>query len=408
MVIMEYSVMAKGPMPPSWITHATLTNAAGTGLSANRRALQEARSGLKPCDFETIALKTWVGQVQGLEESPLPDRFALFDSRIHRLIRRGVEQDQFVEAVQKAQARYGTHRVGLIFATSTSGILETEVAYRQRDAEGRLPKGFRYQAVQNTFSGALFLSQYLKLQGPLLTLSTACSSSAKAFASASRWLAADLCDAVIIGAADSLCGTTIYGFHSLGLVAETPCQPFGENRTGISIGEAAGFALLERNPNQDTDLAVLGYGESSDAFHMSTPHPEGLGAKRAMLEAIDRAGLNPDQIDYVLLHGTGTQANDLSEDLAVSTVFGTQTPCSSIKGLIGHTLGVAGITNVLIGMLCLQAGWMPKTFMTQKLDHRLKSHVLTQSSSKKLDHIVCNAFGFGGSNCSLVIGRRHV
>lgn len=398
--------MAKTTMPPIWITHASLTNAAGTGLSANWSALQGEISGLKPCDFESVGLNTWVGRVQGLEERPLPEKFAPFDSRIHRLIRLGLEQDQFSEAVRNAQQRYGKHRVGLIFATSTSGILETEIAYRHRDTEGRLPEHFRYQTVQNTFSGALFLSQYLTLEGPLLTLSTACSSSAKAFASASRWIASDLCDAVIVAAADSLCGTTLYGFHALGLVAATPCQPFGEARNGISIGEGAGFALLEKSPKEGAHLAVLGYGESSDAFHMSSPHPEGLGARMAMMEAIDRAGLHADQIDYVLLHGTGTQANDLAEDLAVSSIFGAHTPCSSIKGLMGHTLGVAGITNVLIGMLCLQGGWMPKTFMTEMLDHRLKSHVLTKSTSKRLNRIICNAFGFGGSNCSLVIGRR--
>ena len=395
-------------MAPVWITRATLTNAAGTGLAANWVALRDETSGLKPCDFKSIALDTWVGRVPGLEETPLPEPLARFDSRIHRLIRLGLEQDQFAEAVRVAQARYGKHRVGLIFATSTSGVLETEMAYRHRDKAGRLPQSFRYQTVQNTFSGAHFIREYLALEGPLLTLSTACSSSAKAFASASRWIATDICDAVIVGAADSLCGTTLYGFHSLGLVAATPCQPFGETRSGISIGEGAGFALLERSPHNDRDPVLLGYGESSDAFHMSTPHPEGLGAKIAMSESIERSGLLAHQIDYVLLHGTGTQANDLAEDLAVFSICGAQTPCSSIKGLMGHTLGVAGITNVLMGMLCLKESWMPKTFMTQTLDPRLKSRVLTESTSKNLDFILCNAFGFGGSNCSLVIGRRPV
>ncbi|MFN5746435.1 MAG: beta-ketoacyl synthase N-terminal-like domain-containing protein, partial [Methylococcaceae bacterium] len=221
-----------------------------------------------------------------------------------------------------------------------------------------------------------------------------------------RWLAAGLCDAVVVGGADSLCLTTLYGFSALGLVSDEPCRPADRTRKGISIGEGAGFALLERSPaSVGSGLALLGYGESSDAYHMSTPHPEGLGAALAMTGALLRAGLAAEAVDYVILHGTATLANDSTEDLAISRLFGRATPCSSIKGWTGHTLGAAGIINALIAGLCINEGYAPASLNTRDVDPAFASHILTRPLSGPLSRVMSNAFGFGGNNASLIIGR---
>jgi 3-oxoacyl-[acyl-carrier-protein] synthase-1 len=256
------------------------------------------------------------------------------------------------------------------------------------------------------FSVSEFVRRRLNLKGPVASISTACSSSAKVFASASRWLAVGLCDAVVVGGVDSLCFMTLYGFASLGLLSETPCRPCDEGRNGLSIGEAAGFMLLERRGDRDGALQLLGYGESSDAHHMSTPHPEGLGAALAMERALDRADLKPIEIDYINLHGTGTPANDLAEDRAVRTTFGGRTPCSSTKGRTGHTLGAAGITEAILSALCLRHDFIPGTMHLNRLDPQLQSCVMLHSESRPLRAVVSNSFGFGGNNCSLIFGKR--
>ena len=395
------------PMSPVFINAGTLVSAVGAGMDATRTALREQRSGLRPCDFPGVSLSTWIGRVDGLAFRPVRRDLSAFDSRNNRLVQYGLEQDGFAEAVSVARERHGADRVGVIFGTSTSGILETEAAYRQRDgAGGRLPAHFSYRHTHNTFAGADFIRRYLGLAGPTLAISTACSSSAKVFASAARWLAAGLCDAVVVGGADSLCLTTLYGFSALGLVSDEPCRPADRSRKGISIGEGAGFALLERSPAPaGGGLALLGYGESSDAYHMSTPHPEGLGATVAMTAALLRAGLAAEAVDYAILHGTATLANDSTEDLAISRLFGNATPCSSIKGWTGHTLGAAGIINTLMAGLCISEGYAPASLNTREVDPSFASHILTRPLIGPLSRVISNAFGFGGNNASLIVGR---
>jgi len=238
-------------------------------------------------------------------------------------------------------------------------------------------------------------------------VSTACSSSAKVFASAWRLMHLGLCDAAVVGGVDSLCLNTLYGFSSLELVSPEPCRPAAPDRTGISIGEAAGFALLERpeRAGDHTGVALLGYGESSDAYHMATPHPEGTGAILSMQRALDCAGIAPEQVDYINLHGTATQTNDAMEDKATVTVFGSGTPCSSTKGWTGHTLGAAGITEAVISALCIQKGFMPRTLNTEEVDPAFGSRVLLEAREAPVACVLSNSFGFGGSNCSLVLGR---
>src|SRR5437764_9957282 len=294
-------------MNPLALTSFTATSCIGRGVAATLATLHERRTGLAPCAFETVTLDTWVGEVAGVDEAPLPATLREFECRNNRLAHLGLAQDGLAEAVQRAAARYGRERVGVFLGTSTSGILETELAYRERDPlSGALPAHFRYRGAHNTFSLAAFAQQALQLSGPAVVISCACSSSAKVFASARRAIEAGLIDAALVGGVDSLCLTTLYGFHSLQLSSASPCRPFDVARDGISIGEAAAFALLvpHRGTDRDEDVLLLGVGESSDAHHMSAPHPEGHGARSAMQNALRAAGLEAEAIDYINLHGT--------------------------------------------------------------------------------------------------------
>jgi 3-oxoacyl-[acyl-carrier-protein] synthase-1 len=224
-------------------------------------------------------------------------------------------------------------------------------------------------------------------------------------------MAAGLIDAAVVGGVDSLCLTTLYGFNSLGLISEQPCRPYDAQRNGLSIGEAAAFALLERIPEHPREnlsadaVLLLGAGESSDAYHMSSPHPDGRGARMAMQDALNMAGLQPAEIDYINLHGTATQNNDAAEGRAVSAVFGATTPCSSTKGATGHTLGAAGGLEAVICALALQHGFLPAGLNTQQIDPEQKLDYLLQNREQPVARVLSNSFGFGGTNCSLIFGR---
>jgi 3-oxoacyl-[acyl-carrier-protein] synthase-1 len=389
------------------VTAMATANPLGRGLVATWDALRKDRHGLRPNDFEDAAVKTWIGRVEGLEEDPITGELADFDCRNNRLALAALRQDGFEQAVAAARHRYGPARIGVLIGTTTSGILETELAYRRRtESGGLLPLNVRYRHTQNLFSVSDVVRRRLDLRGPVASISTACSSSAKVFASASRWIAAGLCDAVVVGGVDSLCFMTLYGFASLGLISDGPCRPCDVNRNGLSIGEAAGFMLLERHDARHDAVQLLGYGESSDAHHMSTPHPDGVGAALAMERALERAEMKPIDIDYINLHGTGTTANDLAEDRAIWRTFGGRTPCSSTKGRTGHTLGAAGITEAILATLCLRHDFIPGTLHTDRIDPQLQGCVMLQSDSRPLRAVISNSFGFGGSNCSLIFGKR--
>ncbi len=390
------------------LTRFTATSAIGRGLDATLASLRAERSGLAPCRFETVALETCVGEVAGIDEVRLPSELREFDCRNNRLAWLALSQDGFIEAVARCAARHGAQRTGVFLGTSTSGILETELAYRHRDpGSGALPPGFRYRGAHNTFSLAAFTQRALGLAGPAVVISSACSSSAKVFASARRAIEAGLIDAAVVGGVDSLCLTTLYGFHALQLVARTPCRPFDVARDGISIGEAAAFALLERPDHRvDSDtVLLLGTGESSDAYHMSTPPPDGRGARAAMLQALTAARLDPGDIGYINFHGTGTATNDAAEGQAVASVLGTEVPGSSTKGATGHALGAAGALEAVICALALKAGLMPAGTNTSQVDPALPVSYLRTSRRARLTHVMSNSFGFGGSNCTLILAR---
>lgn len=395
-------------MQPLVLSQFTLVSSLGAGIAATLAALREQRCGLSPCAFETVELDTCVGEVPGLDRQPVRDDLLAYDCRNNRLAQLALRQDGFENAVAAARDRYGAHRIGVFLGTSTSGVLETELAFRRRDAQtGALPPDFRYATTHNTFSLADFARRYLGLAGPAAVVSSACSSSAKVFGSAARLIAAGLCDAAVVGGVDTLCLTTLYGFSSLELTSATPCRPYDAARDGISIGEAGGFALLERETADSGPDAVrlLGVGDSCDAYHMSSPHPEGLGATLAMQAALRAANLAPGAIDYVNLHGTATRTNDASEDKAVFALFGGDTPCSSTKGATGHTLGAAGITEAVISALAIRHGFIPGGLNTRTIDPALRSRYVLHNEERRVDRVLSNSFGFGGTNCCLVLGR---
>lgn len=393
-------------MTPLPITHATLSTALGAGCDAHLAAIEAGRSGLRPCDFEDVTLPGWIGVVQGVDALALPAALAAHDCRNNRLAWLGLQQDGFLEAVAAARARWGAHRVAVLLGTSTSGILQTEHAYRRRGPDGALPADFRYAQTHNTHSLAGFVREALDLAGPGWVVSTACSSSAKVFGDAARLIEAGWIDAAVVGGVDSLCLTTLYGFNSLELLSPEICRPWDAGRRGLSLGEAAAFTLLQRAPVPGEVPAgrLLGVGESSDAHHMSSPHPEGRGAVEAMRQALAEAGLSPGDIDYINLHGTATPSNDAAEDRAVGAVFGRGVPCSSTKGATGHTLGAAGGVEAVIGLLALRHGLMPGGLNLRERDPALGIDYLAENRRAPLRHVLSNSFGFGGSNASLVLG----
>jgi len=395
-------------MAPLALSDFSVVSSVAAGRDATIAALREGRSGLAPCTFDDFPYPTYTGEIPGLDAGPLTGELAAFDCRNNRLARMALLQDGFIDSVAAARARYGADRIGVFVGTSTSGLRQTELAYRSQDhVSGGLPAGFDYARTHNTYSLARFVRAMCRLQGPAFVVSTACAATAKVFGSAARMIAAGICDAAIVGGADTLCATTLYGFHSLGVIAEAPCRPFDAGRRGISIGEAGGFALLEQPGAQHgaETVMLLGVGESADAYHMSSPHPEGVGARLAMERALAAAGLAPADIDYINLHGTATLVGDASEDQAVFGLFGGATPCSSTKGFAGHTLGASGAVEAAFCALAIQHGFLPGSPHTREIDPAFRSRYVREGRPARIDRVISNSFGFGGSNCSLVLGR---
>jgi 3-oxoacyl-[acyl-carrier-protein] synthase-1 len=397
------------PISPLEITAMTLVSCLGHGVDEHLQALQQRRSGLKPCNFAGATLSTYIGEVTGVNDVELPTGLAEFNCRNNRLALLCLQQDQFIDSVSQAKQRYGHDRIGLFLGTSTSGVEQTEQAFNQvSDCSQTLPDWFNYATTQETFSVVDFTRQLLGLNGVAQVIATACSSSAKTFATAWRHIESGYCDAAIVGGIDSLCLMTLYGFDSLQLVSSQPCRPGDASRDGLSIGEAAGFILLERaQPGAasaaDKRIQLLGFGESSDGYHMSSPHPQGVGAISAMQQALSRADRAPSDIDYINLHGTATPANDSSEDSAVSELF-PATPCSSTKGWTGHTLGAAGAIEAIFSILAIRHGLIPGSLQTHCKDPALLSNIQLENKRGDIDHVISNSFGFGGNNCSLLFG----
>ena len=384
---------------PLALTATSIVSAVGAGKVATAGALAEGRSGLRPNDFGGAG---WIGRVDGLEQHRLAPALARFDCRNNRLADMALGVDGFAAAVAAAVGRHGADRIAVVLGTSTSGVLSCEEAFAARGPDGALPASFDYDGTQDMFSAARFVRAALGLRGPALVVSTACASSAKAFIDAGHLMTAGLCDAAVVGGVDTLCHLTLRGFAALDLVSPGKCQPCDADRAGISIGEAAGFALVERG---DGPLHLLGAGATSDGYHMSSPHPQGAGAIGAMQGALASAGLAPGDIDYVNLHGTGTKANDAMEDAAVTAVFGPGMACSSIKGWTGHVLGACGIVGAVVSGLAIEFGLLPGCLGLQTPDPAFRAKVLPRNTQRRVRRVAVNSFGFGGINCTLLLGH---
>lgn len=310
-------------------------------------------------------------------------------------------------AIEALKIRHGAERIAVVLGSSTSGIAEGEAAIAQHLRTGEFPPAFHYTQ-QEMSAPAEFVARELQVRGPAWTISTACTSSAKAIASGARLLDLGVCDAVVVGGADSLCRLTLTGFSALEAVSHSVCNPFSVNRTGINIGEAAVLMVLTREPGP---VRLAGYGETSDAYHISAPHPEGLGAEAAMRAALASAGLQPADIDYINLHGTATEHNDLMESHAVARVFGSQIPCSSTKPLTGHTLGAAGALEAVFCYLTLLRGngRLPRHLWDGMRDPALAELLAlgADTLTRPPRRVMSNSFAFGGNNIALILERCH-
>ena len=388
-----------------YINDMGIVNALGSGKEkVLENLLNTDISGMKA--FESpIKHKTFlVGEVQETLPS-IPESLSSYKCRNNQLALAAVLQiEQQINILKKD---YPAERFGIVMGTSTSGIAEAELALKQFHKTQTFPKNYHYKQ-QEIGAVAEFLANYLEIKGPAYTVSTACSSSGKVFASARGLIEMDICDVVITGGADSLCELTLSGFKSLEAISETLCNPFSVNRKGINIGEAAAVFIISKN---QSDVALLGVGESSDAYHMSAPEPSGQGAKLAINLALEDAGLESSDIDYINLHGTGTQLNDSMESHAVFDVFGGSTYTSSTKALTGHTLGAAGATEIgLCWLLLTQSGnnLLPEHNFDGQLDPKLSkiNYCGTNVNIPRLDTVMSNSFAFGGNNVSVILGRK--
>ena len=381
------------------------TTAAGIDTSALRSALESQRSGLRPNDFPHSPLETWIGRIPDIDDIDLGP----WQSRNNALAFLALEQGSIKSSIERMIKSFSASRVGIVMGSSTSSIDRTELAYTQLTQAGQLRADFRQPLVHNPHAPSLFVSHYTGITGPSLTINTACSSSAKVFATGARWLTSGIVDAVLVGGVDTLCLSVLHGFDSLQLVSANPCKPFDRDRDGINLGEAAGYAVLMRPEEAETDLDIClsGYGESSDAYHMSHPHPEGAGARLSMQQALSRASLKPEAIDYINLHGTSSLANDSIEGQLIESLFPPSTQCSSTKAWMGHTLGAAGIVEGLIAADALQTGLIPGSMNLDNLDEHMNFSITANNINRSLQHVMSNSFGFGGNNCTLLFSRAH-
>jgi len=378
--------------------------ALGRGKAAVRSALASGASPGMRADGSLFAdgQVLQVGHVDGalptLDHAPVKHR-----SRNNQLLLAAL--DEIRGPVEAAIRAHGPQRVGVVLGTSTSGIAEAEAAYLSRGPDGALPSGFQY-AQMEVGSPSAFLCDELGLCGPAFTVSTACSSSAKALASARRLLRAGLCDAVLAGGADSICRFTQAGFLALGAVSRAPCAPFAVDRAGINIGEGAALFLMTR---AGAGPRLAGVGESSDAHHISAPEPSGQGAAAAMAAALKDADVSPTAIDYLNAHGTATPQNDAMEAHAIHQILGAGVPVSSTKPLSGHALGAAGALEAAFAWLLLTADSpcaLPPQLGVAAIDPALEPIGLIASPAPARAApraVMSNSFGFGGSNASLIL-----
>jgi len=378
------------------------TSAAGLNVADLCRAIDAQRSGLRANDLSRCEINTMIGRVSEVDEIDLGE----WQSRNNALAYLGYQQGDIDYHIQELKERFSPARLGVVIGSSTASIDRTEQAYRYL-VENKFSAEFMQRKVHNPHSPGLYVAHLSGISGPAITINTACSSSAKVFATGARWLNQGVVDAVLVGGVDTLCLSVLYGFDSLQLISTKMCRPFDQHRDGINLGEASGYAILMRDDEcvTGTNITLRGYGETSDAYHMSHPHPEGLGARYAMQKSLTMASLSSQQIDYINLHGTASRANDLIEGKVVADMFPKSTQVSSTKAFMGHTLGAAGITESLIAVNSLQRNIVPGSLNLTELDDEIQLSIQSKNLDKKLEYVMSNSFGFGGNNCSLVFGK---
>jgi len=383
---------------PLRVTGYSMLSALGGSRPEHLTALRAGRTGLGPSPLP-LPFQTAVGAVHTpLQE--LPGDLAPWSTRLARMTAHLVEA--LDEPLRRARERWRPERIAVLLGTSTAGAESTERAYRVFIAEGVFPDRYDFLR-QHTFGAVLHVVRALAgAKGPAWMVSTACTSGAKPFASAQRLIAAGLIDAAIVGGVDTLCQMTLHGFESLQALDRVPCRPFHKDRLGISIGEGGALALVERTG--DARVLVLGVGETSDSYHVSAPHPEGLGALAAMREALEQAGCRPEDVDHVNAHGTGTRLNDTAEAKAISALFETPVPVVSTKGYTGHTLGAAGALEFAFAACAVEEGWIPPSLGADQLDPEIRLHVPSTVTKGRFRAVLSNSFAFGGNNVSLLVG----
>jgi 3-oxoacyl-[acyl-carrier-protein] synthase-1 len=381
------------------ITGAAIANCLGTD---NRTVLDRAFAGaaaFAPAStYYDVPFVTVLGVIPVLPAEGL----ACAMTRVAQLAFASVVQLRLAATIE----RWGARRVAYVFASSTGGLEETERALAPQPS---LPMTAAYSYANHGVDATTpAIMQYLGIAGVHLAISTACSSGLKALASAIRLIDRGLADAVVVGSADTLCRTTVFGFHSLGLTAATATRPFSKDRAGLTLGEGSAYVVIERDGEASRRLALASLGgtsAASDAFHHTSPHPEGLGGQVSMREALDRAVLSPNDISYVSAHGTGTPQNDATEAFAINRVFERPIPVTATKSLTGHTLGTAGLTSVILAIESLRRQEIPPTLRVTT-DEALHVRVVEALTPARVEHVIVNAFGFGGSNASAVVSRR--
>lgn len=392
---------------PTYVTAYTLTSALGVGNQATLKSIQAKKGGLAEYQMGKLG-NTWFGFVDASQMAPLAEPESSFDNDCNRMVNAALSKDHFRDAVELAKLKYGKHRIACFLGTITSGICHVEDEYKRNQVSLDSAPNINFEKSGSLNSAALYTRHTLGITGPYATIGTACSSSAKVFAAAYRYLQLGLCDAAIVAGVETFSETLVHGFRSLSVLSKQPCKPWDESRDGISIGAAAGFALLERDPLRNNDIRLMGYGETADGFHMTAPHPEGKGIENAMLAALRSAELNPADIDYINAHGSGTPMNDQAEDAALVRLFGDKPYCSSTKGWTGHTQGAAGITEAIILMLGMENNLVPASLNTEKVDPALKSNIALDNQSTPIRYALTNSMGFGGNNATLIFGRDYV
>lgn len=384
-------------VPPVAITGMTLSNALGIDCDDVRDALSRGESKLGPSPV-AVPFETAVGAID-VELPELPSELGTWSTRLSRIAALLVANLE--SELARLRDRWQADRIAVILGTSTAGAETTEAAFQHYLATDRLPGDYDLWR-QHTYGAVLHVMRTLTgACGPGWVVSTACTSSAKPLASAQRLIHAGLIDAAIVGGIDTLCAMTLSGFNALGALSSKPCRPFSKARDGISIGEGGALLLLERSGEPIVWLDAV--GESSDAYHISAPHPQGLGAQLAMNRALERAGCSPADVDHVNAHGTGTPLNDSAEANAILELFGDAVPVVSTKGYTGHTLGAAGATEAVLASFALTDGWIPPSPGAAPLGDKIGIHVVTERTTGTFKRVLSNSFAFGGNNVSVLL-----